>query len=169
MVSTEELRKIFLLQDLTDGMLERMIPQLRALRFSEREILFEEGSKAENFYMLKKGKILLEVEISDQLTISLGSIKSGYSFGWSALLSAPSYTSRAVCAEPSDAFAIRGEKLRDILEGDPRMGYRVMGLAAKILKNRVERRTGQLLKAIANHPDMKRLLDLPSDDEMSTG
>jgi CRP/FNR family cyclic AMP-dependent transcriptional regulator len=168
MVSKEELKKIFLLQNLTDGMLEKIIPQLRALHLSEREILFEEGSKAENFYMLKKGKILLEVEISEQLTISLSSVKSGYSFGWSALLSAPSYTSRAVCAEPSDAFVIPGKKLRDILEGDPGMGYRVMGLAAKILKNRVERRTAQLLKVIANHPDMQKLLDPSSDDEMST-
>jgi len=168
MVSAEELKKIFLLQNLTDGMLEKIIPQLRALHFSEREIIFEEGNKAENFYMLKKGKILLEAEISDQLTISLGSIKSGYSFGWSALLSEPSHTSHAVCAEPSDVFAIPGEKLRDILEGDPSMGYRVMGFAAKILKNRLERRTGQLLKVMANHPDMKKLLDLQSDDEMST-
>jgi hypothetical protein len=64
-------------------------------------------------------------------------------------------------------FAIPGETLRDILEGDPLMGYRVMAFAAKILKNRLEQRTGQLLKVIANHPDMQKLLDSPSDDEIS--
>jgi CRP-like cAMP-binding protein len=164
MASMEELRKIYLLQALTDGMLEKIIPHVRALSFSERELVFEEGNKAENFYMLKKGKILLETKVSDRLIISLGSIKSGYSFGWSALLAGMSHTSHAVCAEPSDVFAIPGEKLRDILEKDPLMGYRVTLFAAKIIKNRLERRTGQLLKVIANHPDMKKLLDSPSED-----
>ncbi len=169
MVSKEELRKIFLLQNLTDEMLEKIIPHSRALQYSEREIVFEEGNKAENIYMVKKGKILLEAQISDQLTISLGSIKSGYSFGWSALLSGLSHTSHAVCVEPSDVFAIPGEKLRDILEEDPSMGYTIMAFAAKILNNRLERRTGQLVKVIANHPDMQKLLGLDSNDEMSTG
>jgi len=165
MVSIEELKKIFLLQNLKDGMIEKIIPHLRPLHFGEREIVFGRGDKAENFYMLKKGKVLLEVEVSGQLTISLGSIKSGYSFGWSALLSRPFHTSHAACAEPSDVFVIPGAKLLPILDSDPAMGYKVMGFAARILKNRLERRTGQLLKTIANHPDMQKLLDLPSDDE----
>ncbi len=169
MVSTDELRKIFLLQNLTDKMLEKVVLNTRVLQFGEREIIFEEGTKAENFYMLKKGKILLEMEISDRLTISLGSVKSGYSFGWSALLSGPSHTSDAVCTETSDVFVIAGEKLRDLLEGDPLMGYKVMSIAATILKNRLERRTNQLLKVIANHPDMQKLLVSPSEEEFSAG
>jgi hypothetical protein len=66
-------------------------------------------------------------------------------------------------------FAIPGETLRDILEGDPLMGYRVMAFAATILKNRLERRTSQLLKVIANHPDIQKLLDSPSEEEWSPG
>ncbi|MGE5841899.1 MAG: cyclic nucleotide-binding domain-containing protein, partial [Deltaproteobacteria bacterium] len=135
----------------------------------EGEIVFKEGSKAENFYMLKKGKVLLEVEVSKQLTISLGSIKSGYSFGWSALLAGPSHTSHAVCAEASVVFAMPGEKVRAVLESDPITGYRVMAIAASVLKNRLERRRGQLLKVIANHPDMLRLLDSSTEDGVSPG
>lgn len=169
MVSIEELKKIYLLQNLTDKMLEKIVPHLRVLQCGDREIIFEEGTKAENFYMLKRGKILLEMEISDRLGVSLGSIKSGYSFGWSALLAKPSHTNHAVCAEPSDVFAIPGQTLRDILEGDPLMGYKVMSIAATILKNRLERRTAQLLNAIAHHPDMQKLLDSPSEEEFSAG
>lgn len=162
MVTIEELRKINLLQDLTDEMLEKVIAVARPLRFREKDVIFEEGNRAEYFYMLKRGKILLEMDISDRIDISLGSIKSGYSFGWSALLSNSSHASRAVCAEPCDVVAIPGEKLRALLEGDHTMGYRVMELTAKILKNRLERRTGQLLKVMAKHPDMQKLLDSQS-------
>ena len=59
MVSIEELRKIFLLQNLTDGMLEKIIP-ICEFCTSVRGTIFEEGNKAENFYMLKNGKVLLE-------------------------------------------------------------------------------------------------------------
>lgn len=158
MVSIDELRKIYLLENLTDPMLLKILPIIEPLQFEERELVFEEGETAENFYMLKRGKILLEVEISEILIISLGSIKSGYSFGWSALLEGSTYTSYAVCTEPCDVLATPGKKLVELLKEDPIMGYRVMDFTAKILKNRLERRTGQFLKVMSKHPDIQKLL-----------
>ena len=160
MVSLEELRGIYILENLKDEMLESIQPLIEPLQFKERELVFEEGEKAENFFLLKRGKILLEVEISEMIIISLGSIKSGYSFGWSALLSGPSYTSYAVCAEPCEVFAIPGEKFLEILHKDHTMGLRVMEFVAKILKNRLERRTEQFLRVMSKHPDIQKLLGL---------
>ncbi len=160
MASIEDLKKIYVLQNLTDKMLERVLPMTHLLQFKEREVIFEEGEKADNFYMLKRGKILLEVEISETMIISLGSIKSGYSFGWSALLSGSSYTSYAVCTEPCEVLAVPGKKFIDLLNEDHTMGYGVMEFTAKILKNRLERRTGQFVKVMSKHPDIQRLLGL---------
>jgi CRP-like cAMP-binding protein len=160
MVSIEALRGIYILENLTDEMLEKIRPLIEPLQFKEREVVFEEGEKAENFFILKRGKILLEVEISEMIIISLGSIKSGYSFGWSALLSGPSYTSYAVCAEPCEVFAIPGRKFLDVLHEDDIMGSRVMEFVAKIIKNRLERRTEQFLKVMSKHPDIQKLLGL---------
>jgi len=160
MVSKEELKKIYLLQNLKDEMLERVPPLVQYHRFDEREVVFEEGERADNFYMLKRGKILLEVEISEMIIISLGSIKSGYSFGWSALFPDSSYTSYAVCTEPCEVLAIPGNKFLDLLKEDHTMGFLVLGEVVKILKNRLERRTGQFLKVMSKHPDIQRLLGL---------
>lgn len=160
MVSIEDVKKIYVLQNLTDKMLERVLPMTQLLQYQEREVIFEEGEKSENFYMLKNGKILLEVEISETMIISLGSIKSGYSFGWSALLSGSSYTSYAVCTEPCEVLAVPGKKFIDLLNEDHTMGYGVMEFTAKILKNRLERRTGQFVKVMSKHPDIQRLLGL---------
>ena len=160
MVSKEDLKDIYILENLTDEMLEKIQPLIKPLQFKEREVVFEEGEKAENFFILKRGKILLEVELSEMIIISLGSIKSGYSFGWSALLSGPSYTSYAVCAEPCEVFAIPGKKLLDLLHEDDIMGSRVMEFVAKIVKNRLERRTEQFLRVMSKHPDIQKLLGL---------
>ena len=160
MVTVEDLKGINLLGGLTDQMLEKIPPITELHQFKEREVIFEEGAKADTFYLLKRGKILLQVELTEMIIISLGSIKSGYSFGWSALLpgSGSSYTSYAVCAEPCEVLTMPGDRFLDLLNNDHTMGYRVMDAMAKILKNRLERRTEQFLKVMSKHPDIQKLL-----------
>jgi CRP-like cAMP-binding protein len=169
MATIEELKRIYLLSHLSNEMLEKIIPEVRLLQFREKEVVFKVGQTAEYFYMLKGGKILLEVQLLKGITISLGSLKSGYSFGWSALVSGSAHASSASCLEPCEVLAIPGDKLRSLLEENHTMGYRIMEFTAKVLKNRLERRTEQLLKVLSKHPDMQKLLSLRSDDEMSEG
>ena len=69
MVSLQDLKFIYLLQNLPDESLEKMIPNMARHEFGEREVVFEEGEKADNFYMLKRGKLLLEVEVSELIII----------------------------------------------------------------------------------------------------
>ena len=160
MVSMEDVKAIPLLEGLTDQILERICPMSEIRQFKEREVIFEEGDRAENFYSLKRGKILLEVEVAKQIIISLGSIKSGYSFGWSALIPGSSHTSYAVCAEPCEVLITPGNKFLELLNEDHTSGHRFMNGVMKILKNRLDRRTGQFLKVMTKHPDIQKLLGL---------
>jgi len=155
MVPLEPLKKIYLLSTLTDSMLEKIQPLTALKSFEDREVIFKEGQHADYFYMLLKGKVLLEVAASDVIMISLGSIKPGYSFGWSALLPGAAYTSYAISVEPSEVLALKGEMLLELLEADHTMGFRVMEGVVRILKSRLERRTGQFLKTLRQHPDIK--------------
>ncbi len=107
--------------------------------------------------MLKAGKILLEVDMSETISVSLGVVKAGFCFGWSALFPGSRYTSTAICSEPCEVMSIPGEGFLSLMEKDHSMGYRVMEMIASILKSRLERRTEQFLKAIQNHPDLQAL------------
>ena len=160
MALTEDLRKVALFEDLTGQMLEQLVPMVEAKSYAEREIIFEAGDKADHFYALKRGKVLLEAELAPAFIISLGAIKPGYSFGWSALLPVASHTSYAVSAEPSEIFILPGDKLTALFDGDHTMGYLVMQKATTILENRLEHRTAQFLKVITRHPDIGTLLGL---------
>lgn len=157
MVPFKELRKIHLMETLTDSMLGRMSPLLQMRLFGAGDAIFEQGDKADFFYMLKAGKLLLEVDVSTNISVSMGVVKSGFCFGWSALLPGSLYTSSAICAEPCEVMSIPGEDFLNLMEKDHSMGYRVMQIIASILKSRLERRTEQFLKAIENHPDLQQL------------
>ena len=160
MASIEDLRRIMLFENLTDGMLEQLLPVVQEESFGEREIIYEAGNAADRFFSLKRGKVLLEAELAPTFIISVGAIKPGYSFGWSALLPSASHTSYAVCTELSEIFVLPGDKFMELLDRDHTMGYLCMQKASRILENRLERRTAQFLKVISKHPEIGLLLGL---------
>ena len=157
MIAFDELRKILVLEDVTNSMLGRMVPLLQMRVFGERDIIFRQGEDAELFYMLKEGKVLLEVDASESISISLGAMKTGFSFGWSSLFPGSTYTATAVCVEPTEVIAIAGKDLVRLMDEDHDNGYGIMWKIVAILRRRLGRRTGQFLRAIEQHPDIQKI------------
>lgn len=160
MVSMEDLRRIVLFEHLPGQMLKQLLPIVQNELFKERQVIYEAGGVAGFFYSLKRGKVLLQAELSPTLVISLGAIKPGYSFGWSALFPSASHTSHAVCVETCEIFVMPGDKFLALLDQDHTLGHLVMQNMARILENRLERRSSQFLNVITKHPEIARLLGL---------
>ena len=77
MITKDELRKIVILGYLTDSMMEKLIPLVERIHLNEQDYLFRQGDLAEKFFMLNRGKVLLEQRISDKMTVSIESIRPG--------------------------------------------------------------------------------------------
>ncbi len=159
MVPRDDLKSILVLRYLSDEMLDRIVPIVDILHFDEREVIFREGDRGIRFYLLKRGKVVLEKRISDKLSFSAGSVKPGYSFGWSAMLEEGNYTLDAIAAEPCEVYSIKGEKIKKILDDDHTMGYIMMQGLLRVLKRRLDHRTEQFIRVLTQHPDIKRLDD----------
>ncbi|MEJ2056350.1 MAG: cyclic nucleotide-binding domain-containing protein [Desulfofustis sp.] len=159
MVLRSDVKDIVIFKHLTDVMIQKLLPEMELLRFAEGEIIFRSGESADMFYSLKRGKILLEQRIWEKVTISAGTVKPGYSFGWSALLGDQKFTVDTVCGEPCEVLSIRSKKLFSLIEEDYEMGYRLMHRLLHMVKRRLDVRTELLLKLIADHPDMQSLAD----------
>lgn len=157
MVTTEDLKKIVIMTHLKDDMLDRIISITDFLKFEDQETVFRQGDIANRFYMVKMGKVLLEQRIAEKVTVSVGSIKPGFAFGWSTMIEEGNYTTDAVCAEPCEIFSMRGNKLRALCEKDPYMGYLLSRRLLVILKKRYDHRTEQFIEVIKHDPDMKDL------------
>ena len=157
MTTKEDLKQIVMLTYLTDPMLDNLAQIVDLLKFDRDEILFHENESAERFYMMKSGNVLLEQRISDQVTACIGSIKPGFSFGWSAMVEDGLYTVDAICVEPSEIYSFKRDKIQKLFMNDPEMGLRMYQRLVVIIKKRLDYRTGQFRQAIKNHPDMQNL------------
>ena len=157
MVTKEDLKQIIMLTYLTDSMLEELARIVDVLTFDKGEVIFQESAPAERYYMMITGNIVLEQRISDEVTAIVGSIKPGYSFGWSAMLEEGLYTVDAICVEPSVVYSFKREKINKLFEQDPEMGLSMYRRLLVIIKKRLDYRTSQFRKAIMNHPDMQSL------------
>ncbi len=157
MLTREDLKEIVILSYLKDYMLDKLLPIVDVMMYDEQDVIFKEDDAAGRFYMLRRGKVLLEKRVSEHVTISVGSVKPGFSFGWSSMLEGEGYTSDAICAEKCEVYSIRGEKLTMLLNEDHSMGFILTQRLLRIVKKRLDHRTEQFLRSIQNHPEIKEL------------
>jgi len=154
MITVEDLKKSFIFGQLSDEMLKKVISISEKMIFDENEYVYRSKDKADNLYLVKQGKVLLEQSISDKITVSVDSIKPGFSFGWVSLLSEGIHKLDAVCAEPSNVSVVNAEKLQALMESDQELGFRIMKRVLEMIKSRLDRRTDQFVRSIATHPDI---------------
>jgi CRP/FNR family cyclic AMP-dependent transcriptional regulator len=156
-LTREDLNQIVMIAHLTEPMQDKLSQIIDVLKFDKDEIVFKEGEPAERLYMLRSGSVLLEQRISDKVTACVGSVKPGFSFGWSAMVDNGVYTTEAVCIEPSEIYSFRRDKINKLFEEDPEMGFRMYQRLLELIKKRLDYRTGQFRQAIEDHPDMQNL------------
>jgi CRP-like cAMP-binding protein len=101
--------------------------------------------------------VLLEQQIADKVTVFVGSIEPGFSFGWSAMLQEGSYSADAACAEPCEVFSFKREKIHALIERDHALGLCLYKRLMVVLKKRYDQRTEQFRQAIMNHPEIQAL------------
>ena len=159
MVSLSELEGIIMCKTLTDSMLKRLAAITEMVTYENNQTVFNQEDKANYFYMLRRGKVLLEVYVAEFITIVTGAIKPGYSFGWSALTDQPRYTSYAVCAEGCDILRAPRDRLLELLDNDNSMGFLVMKSVARITRRRLDLRTAEFVKILVKHPEILGLIE----------
>lgn len=93
--------------------------------------LFREGSPANRFYILLKGRVRLSIGKAGQVVYIAS--RAGEAFGWSSLIGRKSYSASAECREPVELITLDKDKFQKILKNDPANGLLFFqGLASTI-------------------------------------
>jgi CRP-like cAMP-binding protein len=120
--------------------------------FKEGEQVFREGEDADYFYVVRHGKVAVEIFVPKQGPVNMLSVEDGDVLGWSWLY--PPYKRRfdARAMELTRAAAFDGKCLRDKLANDPQLGYELMKRFAQVVLDRLYTARIQLLDMYGKTP-----------------
>jgi CRP-like cAMP-binding protein len=114
------------------------------VRFNAGEVIFHEGEEANNFYLIREGKVALEVFSPGHGSLTVQTLHNGEILGWSWLIPPYHWKFDARAAETTRAIAFDGKCLRDKCEQDHDMGYELLKRIASILGERLDSTRFQL-------------------------
>jgi CRP/FNR family cyclic AMP-dependent transcriptional regulator len=145
--SVEELlRKHPLFETMRDDHLSFLAGCGSATHFNEQTLIFQDNQPADAFFILRGGRVAIEVAAAGRDPITVETLERGDVLGWSWLF--PPYrwhfTARAV--EPVKAVALDAKCLREKIEGDHALGYDLMKRFCAVMTSRIHATQMQLLR-----------------------
>ena len=108
------------------------------VRFEPGTFIFHEGEDAEKFYLIREGKVALQITSERRGALNIQTLGHGEILGWSWLFPPYRWKFSALVIDPTRAFAIDGHCLRDKSEQDHDLGYELLKRFSRIFEARLE-------------------------------
>lgn len=123
---------------LSAGDLDALVEQARERRAGSGEVLFHQGERANNFYLIKTGAVSVEIPAITGPTLEIQRLGADKILGWSWLIAPFRWNFQARVIEDAHIFEFDGAALRDRCETDPRLGYELLKRFAGLMSERLE-------------------------------
>lgn len=118
---------------------------VKNVRFEAGQHLFREGEPADEMYLLRAGRVALEVSARGEGAVLFQTLGEGELVGLSWLVPPYRWGHDARAMEPVRAIAIDAACLRSKCESDPALGYEVMKRFTPVLVERLHATRLQML------------------------
>jgi CRP-like cAMP-binding protein len=119
------------------------------VRFEKGTYIFKEGGEANEFFLIRAGKVALEIFEPQRRPIIVSTVAEGDILGWSWLLPPYHWKFHAHAVEETRAIALDGKCLRTKCEQSHDLGYELLKRFAQIMERRLEATRLQLLDVYA--------------------
>lgn len=113
--------------------------------FKEGQYLFHQGESATTFYLIRTGRVAIEIHAGERGPMRIQTIGPGEVLGWSWLISPYRWHFDACAVDDVRAFALDGKCLRTKCDSDHDLGYEMFNRLAQVLQTRLQATTFQLL------------------------
>jgi len=125
--------------------LQTIVGCAQNLTFREGDVLFQEGEFASKFYLIRSGRVALEIHAGKRGGMRIQTVEAGGVLGWSFLVSPFHWHFDAVAVENVHAFALDGKCLRSKCETDHEFGYEILKRLTEVLESRLQATRLQLI------------------------
>jgi CRP-like cAMP-binding protein len=109
----------------------------RNVAFSVGDLLLAEGDPADTLYLLRRGRVALEVRAPGKAMI-IDILSPGQPLGWSWLFPPYRWSFDARALDPVGALSVDAACLRAKAEADPAFGYELMKRISAIILQRLQ-------------------------------
>jgi CRP/FNR family cyclic AMP-dependent transcriptional regulator len=139
------------LKELEPRHLKTLVGCASNVRFNVGQMLFHEGEEANHFYMIRQGKVALEILAPERGPINIQTVGEGDVIGWSWLIPPYRWRLSARAVELTRAITLDGKCLRKKSEEDHDLGYELLRRFSGIMVERLEATRLQLLDVYKVH------------------
>jgi len=131
------------------GFLSLMVSCASNVRFTAGTYILKEGDAANTFYLVREGKVALELLAPPHKPIIVSTISIGEILGWSWLMEPYRWKFSARAVDDVRAIALDARCLRTKCEENHDLGYEVLKRFAGIVEQRLDATRLQLLDVYA--------------------
>ena len=110
----------------------------RTAHFAEGDFLGREEDPADLFYVVRSGRVALEIHAPDRGSLVIDTLGEGEIVGISCIFPPYRWRFDARAVEPVRAISIDGACLRGKCDEDPRLGYDLMKRFALVMQARLQ-------------------------------
>ena len=132
-------------KELEPKYIELLVGCARNVRFEAGEDLFHEGDPADQFFLVRQGKVALEMAPPNKKPVIIDTIEEDLVFGWSWMVPPYQWHFDAQALTLVRAIAIDGKCLRQKCEEDHELGYELFKRFFSVVTERLQQARMQLL------------------------
>ena len=133
MVEVSDLKKLELFETFADKHLEEIAEITEKKSFKKHSHVYKRGKGAKHLFVVNKGRVSLRgIDPGDEVGIAFETRDPGGLFGAASFVKPQEYTLTAICLEDTEVMAIDADKLFEMCEKDPALGYQLMLKIAQI-------------------------------------
>jgi CRP/FNR family transcriptional regulator, cyclic AMP receptor protein len=133
------------IKDLKSEYVQLMLGCASNVRFDAGQFVFHEGEDANQFFLIREGKIALEIFAAQRGPLTILTLEAGDVLGWSWLFPPYRWKFDARALERTRALALDGTCLRAKCEEDHDLGYELLKRFVMIVEQRLQATRFQLL------------------------
>jgi CRP/FNR family transcriptional regulator, cyclic AMP receptor protein len=122
------------------------------VHFAQGEFIFSQGEAASRFYVLRHGRVALEIHSPGRGPLVIDTMDEGEVLGWSWLVRPYRYFGDARAVTPVSATALDGACLRGKCEADPELGYQLLKRVTAVMYDRLQSTRVRLLDLYGAEP-----------------
>ena len=137
------------------------------VHFAQGEYIFSQGEAASRFYVLRHGRVALEIHSPQRGPLVIDTMDEGEVLGWSWLVPPYQYFGDARAVTPVSATVLDGACLRGKCEADADLGYQLLKRVTTVMYKRLQSARVRVLDLYG--PEAVRTLPRPPVSDRSRG